>query len=73
MVCNLTSVRCGHYKQIIANADRKGQRTVEDSQNGLCTKSLQDKYNSISLDTRFVDLENTGESATLTACTTCRW
>ena len=33
---------------------------VEDPQNGLCAKSLQKKNNYISLDSRFVDLENTG-------------
>ena len=37
------------------------QWTVEVSQNGLCTKSLQRH----SLDSRFVDLENIGEHATL--------
>ena len=38
-----------------------GQRTDEDSLNGLCAKSLQ---RPISLDSRFVDLENTGFPAT---------
>ena len=42
-----------------------GQWTVQDSQNGLCTKKFTKTKNSISLDSRFVDLENTGERATL--------
>ena len=42
-----------------------GQWTVQDSQNGLCTKKFTKTKNSISLDSRFVDLENTGFPATL--------
>ena len=41
-----------------------GQWTIEDSQNGLCAKTLQ-RQSTISLDSRFVDLENSEERATL--------
>ena len=44
-----------------------GQWTVEDSQNGLWAKKFTKTKNSISLDSKFVDLENTGERVTLIA------
>ena len=44
------------------------QWMVEDSKNGLCAKRLTKTKNSISLDFRFVDPENTGECAINLMC-----